>query len=73
MQAGGLATLTGGMVIGILNAIGTQLVLRLVPLIGFHCQVKQIQATVATLVVMLYTTIALITLGDQTKLNYRWF
>ena len=65
--------MSGGMVIGILNAIGSQIILRLIPYIGFHNRVVKIQVTSLSLVVLLYTNIALITLADKTHLSYRWF
>lgn len=61
------------MAIGVLNAIGTQIILRLIPLIGFYNRVVKIQVTAISLVILLYTNIALITLADQTSLSYRWF
>ena len=65
--------MSGGMVIGILNAIGSQIILRLIPYIGFHNRVVKIQVTSLSLVILLYTNIALITLADKTHLSYRWF
>lgn len=73
MEGGGLVTLLSGMLIGIMNAIGTGLILTLIPKVGFHSRIRQIQVSVISIVLLLYTNICLITLADRTHLSYRWF
>jgi len=54
-----MLSIPAGMAIGIINAIGSNIVQWLIPKVGFHSRIKQLQVTTLTIFLMSFCNITL--------------